>query len=147
MEKSDLTVIDGSKNEEQIAQLSQLASAQDLQIKKMKAELVEKSEKIKHLEEMLIKYVPDLSQGITHVSDEEMIARLQMELLKKKAMDTELSLEEIKKYDLLVKNKRLAAGESTVNAKAVKLPTNEGDLLKLASQKTLVEKSGEDDEF
>lgn len=140
----DLKVIEGEKNQHELAQLSQLAAAQDLQIKKMKAELVEKSEKIKHLEEMLIKYVPDLSQSVTHVSDEEMIARLQMELLKKKAMDTELSLEEIKKYDLLVKNKRLAAGESTMNTKAVKLPTNEKDLALIAARKTLPEKSGDD---
>lgn len=60
-------------------------------------------------------------------SDEEIIAHMQLERLRMKAMEQELTLEEIKKYDLLVKNKRLSEDKSTINADYKKLPENIDD--------------------
>lgn len=61
------------------------------------------------------------------ITDEELIAQVQLERLKYKAMEQELTIEEIKKYDLLVKNKRLVEGNSTFNADYKKLPDNVSD--------------------
>jgi cell division septum initiation protein DivIVA len=61
------------------------------------------------------------------VTDEELIAQVQLERLKYKALEQELTIEEIKKYDLLVKNKRLVEGNSTFNADYKKLPDNVTD--------------------
>lgn len=73
------------------------------------------------------------------VTDETVIAEIQLRLLKEKAMMGELTLEEIKKYDLLVKNKKLSEGSPTVIADYKKLPDNikEEDLILLASSQNL----------
>lgn len=81
------------------------------------------------------------------LSDEELIAQLQLERIKFKALEQELTLEEIKKYDLLVKNKRLAEGNATVVADYKKLPDNvsDADLLQIASGQIKEDISGEED--
>lgn len=69
------------------------------------------------------------------VTDEIVIAEIQLRILKNKAMEGELTLEEIKKYDLLVKNKKLAEGNATVITDYKRLPegTSEQDLIAFAS--------------
>lgn len=82
-------------------------------------------------------------------SDEEIIAHMQLERLRMKAMEQELTLEEIKKYDLLVKNKRLSEDKSTINADYKKLPENIDDesLIQIAaSASAIVKNSGYEDE-
>ena len=81
------------------------------------------------------------------LSDEELIAQLQLERIKFKALEQELTLEEIKKYDLLVKNKRLAEGNATVVADYKKLPDNvsDADLLQIASGQIKEDAHGEED--
>ena len=68
------------------------------------------------------------------VSPEEVIAETQLKLLEERAMRQTLTLEEIKIYDLLVKNKRLTLGQSTENASYRVLPANtdEKSLLEIA---------------
>lgn len=70
------------------------------------------------------------------VSDETVIAEIQLAMIKQKAFAGELTLEEIKKYDLLVKNKKLAEGSPTVIADYKRLPDNieEEDLILIASK-------------
>lgn len=70
------------------------------------------------------------------ISDETIIAEIQLARIKEKAFAGELTLEEIKKYDLLVKNKKLAEGSPTVIADYKKLPENinEDDLILIASK-------------
>ena len=72
------------------------------------------------------------------LSDETIIAELQLSRLKQKAFAGELTLEEIKKYDLLVKNKKLAEGNPTIIADYKKLPENvsEDELVLIASNLT-----------
>lgn len=76
------------------------------------------------------------------ISDEEMIADIQLKRLMEKAKFGELNLEEIKKFDLLVKNKRLAQGKSTQNNKhdegLPQLPKK--DLISIAGRKRTEEK-------
>ena len=81
------------------------------------------------------------------LSDEELIAQLQLERIKFKALEQELTLEEIKKYDLLVKNKRLAEGNPTVVADYKKLPENvsEEELIQIASGQIKEEAYGQEE--
>jgi predicted DNA-binding transcriptional regulator len=77
----------------------------------------------------------DLTVQRLDVSSEQVIAETQLKLLEDKALSGHpLSLEEIRIYDLLVKNKRLAMGESTENASFRVLPPDMGDaeLLRIA---------------
>jgi hypothetical protein len=100
--------------------------------------LDKKDQEIRHLQELLTGVVPNVTPFTQHVTDEEMIALRQLESLKIIAMSRDLTLEEIKKYDLLVKNKRLSQGSpTTIDADYEKLPSNTEDLKKLASRKII----------
>ena len=57
-------------------------------------------------------------------------------MIKQKAFAGELTLEEIKKYDLLVKNKKLSEGSPTIIADYKRLPENvsEDELVLIASK-------------
>jgi hypothetical protein len=121
----ETTVID--KFEQDNVSLSQ-------QILELKKQLHEKEEKIKHLEDLL-KFQVNSFSPVMEVTDEEMIALKQLERLKEAAQIRPLSLEEVRIYDLLVKNKRLAQGNATDVIDTIKLPHNKQDLLKLASKK------------
>jgi len=100
--------------------------------------LDEKDQLITHLQSMLGGTVPLLTGTNVNLSDEEIIAELQLQRLKTKAQHSELTLEETKKFDLLVKNKRLAQGSATssfidVND-APRTPNNRKTLLSIASR-------------
>lgn len=70
------------------------------------------------------------------ISDETVIAEIQLAMIKQKAFAGELTLEEIKKYDLLVKNKKLSEGSPTIIADYKRLPENvsEDELVLIASK-------------
>lgn len=110
------------------AELAKQCAALSLTIDKAVKTLQEKDEEIAHLK-MLLRNVPtitDSSSGLVEVlaiSEEEEIAQLQLEFLKKKARAGELTLEEVKKFDLLVKNKNLS---KTPQEKEGALPKNMG---------------------
>lgn len=95
--------------------------------------LAEKEMEIIHLKKMLDSMVPKDKAFKIEISDEEIIADLQLRRLKEAAMNRELSLEEAKKYDTYVKNKRLVKGDSTeaIEHKPLKQLEKE-DLIKLA---------------
>lgn len=100
--------------------------------------LNKKDEEIKHLQELLTGVTPNITTFPQNVTDEEIIALRQLESLKITAMTRDLTLEEIKKFDLLVKNKRLSQGSpTTIDAEYEKLPSNTDDLKKLASRKII----------
>lgn len=83
-------------------------------INKLLQELEQKSSEIRHLQDMLTKTVPIIGEITPMViSDEEVIAEYQLKALKSTAMIRDLTLDEVKRFDLLVKNKRLAQGNVT----------------------------------
>lgn len=67
--------------------------------------------KLKHLEALLGDAVPIID--VIPLSNEEIICIKQLEKLKMKAQNSELTLEEVKKFDLLNKNLKLIRGENT----------------------------------
>ncbi len=97
----------------------------------------EKNEKIQHLENMLTKSVPVIKEKekrlVVEISSESEIATLQLERLRKSARERVLTLEEIRAYDLLVKNKRLGQDQSTINLdKSNYRDVSEADLVQIA---------------
>lgn len=100
-------------------------------------QLEEKASEIRHLQDMLGKNIPvvgEVSKLI--ISDEEVIADMQLKSLKSASMLRDLTLDEVKRYDLLVKNKRLAQGNATVieSQKSVSKSTPKEQLIQLATQ-------------
>lgn len=95
-------------------------------------------EKISHLESLISQAVPVVKKEnqkltVTVAADEE-IAVLQLERLRQAAQSRTLTLEEIRAYDLLVKNKRLVLDESTINlGKNQYRDVADTDLLKIAA--------------
>jgi hypothetical protein len=86
-----------------------------------------------------IAHLKKLLEGATGVAlaitDEEEIASIQLEKLKAKSRAGELTLEEAKKYDLYVKNKRLAKGDpTTINADGLPKGLGKQDLIKIAKR-------------
>lgn len=109
-------------------------------IKDLEKQLAIKDEQIEHLESLLKdsggSLIVDPGVQRLQISDEEMIAELQLNRLKEKSQIGALSLEDVRIFDLLVKNKRLAQGNpTTIDADYKKLPKEKTALLKLASSK------------
>lgn len=80
------------------------------------------------------------------LADEELISNAQLDRLKNAALNRELSLEEVKKFDLLVKNKRLAQGDSTTiisDYKSLPPGIQKPELIRIASKKVIEDNSGE----
>jgi hypothetical protein len=106
--------------EEKLIRLERENRAAFLTIERLSKELSEKSQKLKHLEDLLSKNTPVLVPSATpaiktKVTSEESIAETQLERLRQISEQRSLTLEETRMYDLLVKNKRLSQDESTVN--------------------------------
>jgi hypothetical protein len=102
--------------------------------------LEDKEEEIAHLKHLLYKGVPIIGEAIAiNISDEELIADIQLNKLKVDAKIRKLTLEEIKIFDLLVKNKRLARGDATDipgKPKDDRIKSKDSNtLLKIASKK------------
>lgn len=97
-----------------------------------------KEDEILQLKKALSQSVPTSNQAINLIlSDEEVIADIQLNKLKDSARVRQLTLDEIRMFDLLVKNKRLAQGNATTidgQAKSNK-NMNPTELLTLASKK------------
>lgn len=107
-------------------------------IGKLKKDLDHSNAKLKHLEELLKSTQENKEQSnLSPISDEQTIAEVQLNILKQKALFGELSLDELKKYDILVKNKNLSKGQSPINAKSERLPPGITiqELSQLASKK------------
>lgn len=108
-------------------------------IDKLLKDLNVKSEEIKHLQSLVAQAVPvvkkEVDKILTRVTAEEEIAQLQLERLRLAAKSRTLTLEETRMFDLLVKNKRLALDESTINlSKASYRDVTDAELLQIAAK-------------
>lgn len=120
-----------SNVEETLQKLKDIAFL-NKEIENLKNQLMNKDKEIAFLKSNLNPSSPVIREDI---SSEQVIAETQLKLLEEKALSGHpLSLEEIRIYDLLVKNKRLATGESTENASFRVLPSNieDAELLRIA---------------
>lgn len=105
--------------------------------------LAEKDAEIAHLKQLLNSAVPLIGESNLTVesTDEELIANLQLKKLVEAGRFRELTLDEIRKFDLLVKNKRLAKGDATdIKGETKNKKYDKPKLLELASKKMTGEK-------
>lgn len=86
--------------------LEQFSVAQETTIYKLQKENEFLKEKLSHLEQLLVKQS-------TQISPEEMICVEQISMIKQKSSGRELSLDEVKRLDILIKNLRLIKDQST----------------------------------
>lgn len=97
-----------------------------------------KEDEIIQLKKMLTQSVPTIGSAVDLLlSDEEVIADIQLRKLKEHARVRQLTLDEIRMFDLLVKNKRLAQGNATTidgQPKGIK-QLGQAELIRLASKK------------
>lgn len=110
-----------------------------------------KQEKIKQLESLLSQNTPVIKKNqekiVVSVSSEEEIADSQLERLRQTSRNRVLTLEEIRAYDLLVKNKRLSNDASTINlGKDQYKNVTDDELTKLASTEIKMIESPDGDE-
>lgn len=96
-------------------------------------QLEQKTNEILHLQELLNGIVPEVGQATPFsLTDEEMIAEFQLKALKATAMTRDLTLDETKRFDLLVKNKRLAKGDATsIEGKRLSSPKSSANVEEL----------------
>lgn len=91
-----------------------------------------------HLKNLLQSTVPIIGSASQPISNEELICIKQIELLSKFAQTRELSLDEVKKLDLLNKNLRLIRGQTgndDRNKEKEAIPIEMKDLIAIASSK------------
>lgn len=74
--------------------------------------LENKDNEIAHLKQMLVGSVPLIGGGVVLASDEEAIIDIQIRKLKESTQNREMTLDETKRLDLLIKNKRLVAADA-----------------------------------
>lgn len=111
-------------------------------IDKLIADNKKKEEEIAHLKTLLEQSVPVLIEDKTpqkvlnfEVEPEEEIAEVQLHKLKEISRTRALTLEETRQYDLLVKNKRLAKEQSTINLESKDFNNvKEADLIAIAGK-------------
>lgn len=112
-------------------------------IELMTKALDEKDAEIAHLKQLLSSTVPIIGESnlATEATDEELIANVQLRKLIEHGKVRDLTLDEIRKFDLLVKNKRLAKGDATeIKSDKKDKKFDKPQLLKLASKKMVGEK-------
>lgn len=107
-------------------------------IDKLLKDLSQKTEQIKHLENLVSQNVPTIKKEAgkltLQIDAATEIAELQLERLRQSANARTLTLEETRMFDLLVKNKRLAQDESTINLnKNQYRDVKDADLLQIAA--------------
>lgn len=123
----------------QVLQLEDKCIALSQSINLLLKKIESKEEELGHLKRILSQSVPIIGQAVPiNISDEEHIAEIQLQKLKENSRTRELTLDEIRKFDLLVKNKRLAQGNATeIEGKTKGLPKNisTSRLIELASKK------------
>lgn len=92
------------------------------------------TEKIKHLETLLLNRPSAVK---IEISSEELICMEQIDILRSKSSSRELSLDEVKRLDLLVKNLRLIREESTevINTTGYSTDVSEDTLVAIATNR------------
>lgn len=113
-----------------IPELEDLASENN----KLRLLLRDKEAELAHVKLLLDRL--DIANIVKPISDEEEIASIQLQKIKLLSRERALSLEEIKMYDLLVKNLKLAKGEVTdIQGHKSLSKTSKPDLIRLAATK------------
>lgn len=136
---TSLSEVKLEQSEQALQLASEVAVNRQKQVEELTEQLILKDQKIRNLEHMIQKMIPQLGsehQGLAIVTDEEVIVLEQLERLKYIAKQRQMTPDEVKMLDTLIKNKRLLQGKSTtINAEYEKIKSmGESELLELASK-------------
>lgn len=108
-------------------------------IEQLGKELAIRETKLKQVEHLLVGHREAV---VIEVSAEEEICEMQINRIRAAARERDLTLEEAKKLDLLIKNKRLSQDQSTITVEARRVPDlPEATLLQIAGHKDESERS------
>jgi predicted RNase H-like nuclease (RuvC/YqgF family) len=98
------------KNFKDEAEKNKFMEAQHRQITELSKKIVEQEQEIKHLKELLTSNIPVIGEQHVEkiiVTPEQALIDGQIAILQNRSYGQELTLEEVKKLDLLLKNKNL----------------------------------------
>lgn len=131
---SDITSIAHLHKEfSSLVELQAFAEKQHLTISKLSADLSVAREEISKLKSQLAQAAPLVGQGLVEtiiVSPEQALLDDQIFMIQQRSYAKELSLEDVKKLDLLIKNKRMIADDKK-DLKGQKSALSNADLLKI----------------
>lgn len=124
----------------EVAELREYCNHQYTLIAKILQENSSLKEEISHLKTLVVGVVPVFQESFVEpmsLEDEEMICIMQIQRLKDISQKRELTLDEVKKLDLLHKNLKLSRGENTVVVGKNKKDKNftDAQLVKIAAVK------------
>ncbi len=118
---------------------TELISIQDMSeavvVSRLEAENEMLKEKVAALEKMLADSSTSKLLGLD-VAPEELICLEQIKLIENTSRARELTLDEVKKLDLLIKNLRLIKNQSTENLNPSYRDVSEAELVAIATKKT-----------
>lgn len=131
------TIVDISEKFQEnaiIAELYSKLAKKEEKIKELKEEIDNKLAKITHLEQMLMKTIPNLfNTEKIQVPDEVTIAEMQLQKLKGLAMNRDLTLEETRKFEIFSKVKNIKKEDHGIINSYRILPSSQPlDLIKIA---------------
>lgn len=129
-----------------VYELEQKCTTLGQTIQQLMEKIQVKEEEIAHLHKLLNNNFSSDGLIAIHMTDEELIADIQLRKLKEQAQSRDLNLDEIKKFDLLVKNKRLAQGNATVieSQKTHLQALSKSELIQIASRPIIKKDQKED---
>lgn len=119
---ADIITLDGRKfksNQELIA----YSNAQYLALQAAADKIKKLEEEITHLQQLLASSTPLVGENKVEIYQkplEQAVVEAQIQILSKRALEKELTLEEVKTLDLLIKNKKLCEDGKTLEKKTKK---------------------------
>lgn len=84
--------------------LREFTQAQHVTIVQQSKKILQLEQEVVHLKSLLTQTAPLIEISDLEISDEETIARTQLRLLRQESLIRQLTLDEIRKFDLLTKN-------------------------------------------
>jgi hypothetical protein len=128
------------------AELLEYSNKQFIALKKSLEKIAKLENEIRHLQHLLHQTTTLMEDNKVEriiVTPEQALIDEQINILQQRAIGKELTLEEIKKLDLLIKNKKIIDEQAkTLNAKSKKVDIpiiSPGQLLEIASHKDVEE--------
>lgn len=120
----------------------QFLNSQHKTISTLIAKNTQLTQEVEHLKKMLLDSMPILSQenpvSKIILTPEEALIETQIQMIQDRSFNQELTLEDVKKLDILIKNKRLVKEQSTTiqgeSKKVDKKNFSREDLIRIASK-------------
>lgn len=138
-DEAKLVTIKTLSNDFSKSELQEYANKQHIALTRAQLKIKELEEEVSHLKTLLTTTAP-----LIHVTEdnkveiittpEKEIVETQIQILKRRSLDRELSFEDAKKLETLVRTAKMIDGDKIVKAEKAKAQPSDNVLLALASQ-------------